>query len=185
MRYKIVLDQLANQLMPYFWRGRKTILYFQSLIHPLQIVNDKFVEFAKEKHIEARMTSQVVYFEWFLNHKLNKYFLNPEDKIVISDVGTLAVDIYNEGAINGKPFTVWNDLGETIVVVNPEELPKELYYKAEDIKKNRVSFVVTAPNISIPQSEFVWLVSSLVNKYKTAGKTYLIAIGGIEIEPLT
>ena len=73
MRYKLPIDKLVNQLVPHYLGGRKYILFIQSLVYPLKIINDRFIDFAKERHIEARMTSQVMYFEWYLNHKFGKY----------------------------------------------------------------------------------------------------------------
>ena len=64
MRYKLPIDKLVNQLVPHYLGGRKYILFIQSLVYPLKIINDRFIDFAKERHIEARMTSQVMYFEW-------------------------------------------------------------------------------------------------------------------------
>ena len=107
MRYRLPTDKLINTLVPYYLSGRRYILFLQSLVYPLQSLNDKFREFAELKHIEARMTSQVIYFEWYLNYKLSKYFADPNEKIFISESESMGVDIYYEGAENSRPFTVW------------------------------------------------------------------------------
>lgn len=57
-RYKLPTDRLVNQLVPHFLTGRRYILFIQSLVYPLKTLNDRFIEYAREKHIEARMTSQ-------------------------------------------------------------------------------------------------------------------------------
>lgn len=63
----------------------------------------------REKHIEARMTSQVMYFEWFLNYKFSRYFADSTDRIIITESTPLGVDIYRENAVNSRPFTVWKE----------------------------------------------------------------------------
>lgn len=77
MRYKLPVDRLVNSLMPHYLSGRRFILFVQSCLYPLQSLNERFRAFARERHIEARMTSQVIYFEWFLNHRFGKYICDP------------------------------------------------------------------------------------------------------------
>ncbi len=177
MRYKLPTDKVVNTLVPYYLSGRKYILFLQSLVYPLQSLNDRFRAFAKLKHIEARMTSQVIYFEWYLNYKLSKYFADKEEKIFISESESLGVDIYREGAESSKPFTVWQQY-EEITTSNPLEEPREFYSIAEERAINNVSFTVNVPTITIEEREFVYLLSYEVNRYKTAGKTFNIVISG-------
>lgn len=44
--------------------------------------------------------------------------------------------------------------------------------------------MIVVPPIHIEQQEFVYMLSYVVNTYKTAGKTYLIKIDNQEIRPL-
>ncbi|NDW10981.1 hypothetical protein [Dysgonomonas sp. 520] len=181
MRYKLPTDRLINQLAPHYLPGRKYILFLQSLVYPLYTLNERFIIFAKEKQIEARMTSQVVYFEWYLNRKFKKYLANPDESIYIKDSTSIGVDIYHENAQNGKPFTVWYE-NETVATVNPLEKPREFYFQTEEKVINKVSFMVCVPEINIPENEFVYMLTYIVNTYKIAGKTYLIKINTKEIE---
>ncbi|MFT0360171.1 hypothetical protein [Bacteroides thetaiotaomicron] len=181
-RYELPTDKLINQLTPYYLSGRKYILFLQSLVYPLKKMNERFMEFARNKHIEARMTSQTMYFEWFLNYKFQKYFSNPLERIYIKESETVGVDIYHEDALNGRPFTVWYD-NELIITSNDEEEPKEFYYLSEEKAINKVSFMVCVPFITIDMQEFVYMLSYVINTYKVAGKTYLIKIEQQEIEP--
>lgn len=182
MRYRVPTDKLINRLVPYYLSGRRYILLLQSLVYPLKTLNERFEQFAKEKHIEARMTSQVMYFEWYLNYKFKRYFDKGEDRIFISESSPLGVDIYHEGAKNSKPFTVWMQ-SEQVLTSNPLEEPREFYRLAEERALNKVSFMVNVPSITIPTKEFVYMLSYVVNTYKVAGKTYLIKIDGTEIYP--
>lgn len=104
MRYNLPTDRLVNQLVPHFLNGRKYILFLQSLVYPLQVLNERFTDFTKEKHIEARMTSQVMWFEWYLNYKFRKYLADAHDGIYIKESSLIGVDIYHEGARNARPL---------------------------------------------------------------------------------
>lgn len=181
-RYKLPIDKLVNRLVPYYLNGRRYILLLQSLAYPLQTLNGRFMAFAKEKHIEARMTSQVICFEWYLNYKFGRYLVDVSDRIFLSESVSLGVDLYHENAVHGRPFTVWKE-GEAVLTGRPEEMPREFYYIAEERAINKVSFMVNVPPITIPTQEFVYLLSHVVNTYKVAGKTYLIKIDGEEIVP--
>jgi hypothetical protein len=182
MRYRLPTDKLINRLVPYYLSGRRYILLLQSFVWPLKTLSDNFEKFAREKHIEARMTSQILYFEWYLNYKFSRYFANTEDRIFITESTSLGVDIYHEDAINSKPFTVWRE-GEAITTINPLEEPREFYRLAEEKMINKVSFIVNVPQITITTKELVYMLSFVVNTYRTAGKTYLIKIDGQEIKP--
>ena len=182
VRYRLPTDKLINRLVPYYLSGRRYILLLQSWAYPLKELNDRFTAFAREKHIEARMTSQVMYFEWFLNHKFSSYFVHSADRIFITETTPLGVDIYRENAVNSRPFTVWKQ-NEQIATTNPLEKPREFYQIAEERSINKVSFLVNVPAITIATKEFVYMLSFIVNTYKVAGKTYLIKIDGDEIKP--
>ena len=81
MRYKLSIDRTVNRLVPHYLSGRRFILFVQSCLYPLQCTNERFRDFTKEMHIRARMTSQVIYFEWFLNYKFGKYIRDGKDRI--------------------------------------------------------------------------------------------------------
>jgi hypothetical protein len=182
MRYRLPTERLINCLTPHYLSGRKYILFLQSLVYPLQTLNERFVDFAGEKQIEARMTSQVMYFEWYLNRKFKKYLANPEEAVYISESTGIGVDIYHENAQNSKPFTLWFE-NERIAAVRPEENPREFYLLSEEKAINRVSFRICVPEINISEKEFVHMLSHVVNTYRIAGKTYLIKINSKELEP--
>lgn len=184
-RYELPIDRIINQLVPYFLSGRKYILLLQSLAYPLKSINERFKDFAKAKHLEARMTSQTMWFEWFLNYKFQKYFTNPNERIYLQESQVIGVDIYHEDAHQSRPFTVWYNY-ELISTDNPEEEPKEFYYLTEEKTINKVSFMVCVPSITnVDIQEFVYMLSHTVNTYKVVGKTYLIKIEQQEIKPNT
>ena len=181
-RYRLSTDKLVNRLTPHYLSGRRDLLLLQSLGSPLQSLNDRFHTWARERQIEARMTSQVMWFEWWLNYRFRRYFADPADAIRIADSTPLGVDFYHESATTGRPFTVWYD-GERVTTDSDEEQPRPLYLHAEEKAVGKVSFMVCVPPITISTREFVYMLSYAVNTYRTAGKTYLIKIDGEELKP--
>lgn len=175
-------DRLVNQLVPHYLPGRKYILFIQSLVYPLKTLNDRFVSFAGEKQIEASMTSQVMYFEWYLNHKFKKYLRDKRGNILITESGTAGVDIYHEGAQYCRPFTLWYNT-EQPGTAKSEEQPRPLYHTSEEKAVNKAGFIICVPEITAPEKEFACMLSHVVNTYKPAGKSYLIKIDSKETEP--
>lgn len=171
MRYYINFDKTINQFVPHYLGGRKLILFLQSLIHPLRSVNDSFVEWAKETRIEASMTSQVFKFEWFLNRKFKKYFLNGEGQISIKNGEKLGVAIYHQSADIA-------DADNLVVYHESEGIKSEaLYYANEKTDESSVSFTVFTPQIDetlITREAYLAMMSYYIDKYRLAGKTYNI-----------
>lgn len=181
-RYKLSTDRLVNRLVPHYLSGRRFILIVQSLLYPLQALNDRFVAFAREKHIEARMTSQVMYFEWYLNRLFAKDLTDPNQRITLAESPSLGIDLYHEGVPGTPPYTVWYQ-GEQVEVGNTEEEPRAMYLKGEEKAVNQVSFMICVPPVSVPEQEFAGRLSYVIERYRTAGKTYLIRIDKPENEP--
>lgn len=175
-RYSINFDRLVNMLVPYFLRNRKYVLFLQSLVSPLQKINSTFVDFTKEKKIEASMTSQVILFTWYLNRKYQKYFVDKNDTIEIEDAIDIGVPIYRKKDPNLTPCTVWNINDNWDSVIGTNEEPKLFYYRQENLTINKASFTVSVPMINIPQEEFVPMIANTIKEYKIAGKTFQIKI---------
>lgn len=181
MRYKLDTDRAVNRLVPHYLSGRRFILFVQSALYPLQGLNERFRAFARERHIEARMTSQVIYFEWYLNYRFGKYLEDGRDRIFIRDSESIGVDLYHEQAECRRPCTIWYN-GEEITATDEAECPRPFYRLAEEKLMNKVSFTVCVPPITIPTREFVYMLSFAVNRYRIAGRTYLIRIDKEEYE---
>ena len=154
MRYKLPIDRSVNRLVPHYLSGRRFILFVQSCLYPLQSLNDRF----------------------------GKYIKDGKDRIFIKDSTSVGVDLYHEGAEYQRPFTVWYN-GEQVTTDNEAERPRPFYLLAEEKLINKVSFMVCVPPVTIPPRELVYMLSYVVNTYKTAGKTYLIKIDEDEYTP--
>lgn len=172
MRYAINFDKLVNRLVPYYMGGRKLILYLQAILKPMQSINESFAEYAKETRIEASMTSQIFKFEWFLNRKLKKYFLNG-GAIFIHNSGHSGTPIYYEDAnVDASSHLLMYQSNE-----DESSNTAHLYYQNEKSENCKVSFVVTSPAIDttlITQEQYHSMLKSYIDKYRISGKTYLI-----------
>lgn len=174
-RYKLTVDRMVNRLLPHYLSGRRFILIVQSLLYPLQSLNDRFVEFAEEKHIEARMTSQVMYFEWYLNRLFKLYFRDKNQRITLNENPSLGIDLYHEGVYGAPPYTVWYQ-GEQVEVEDPQEEPRLMYLRGEEKSINQVSFIVSVPRLIFPDKDVIPQLTYVIERYRTAGKTYLIRV---------
>ena len=172
--YRINTDRLINQLMPHYLGGRRTILFLQSCMQPLNSLNEKWKEWADERRLEAAMTSQVILLEHYLNHKFNKYLFDRTKRIVISD-----------GAVNGVPL-YWQDseaYDSALVLYNFSESPRNetaLRYKDEKQANSDKSFVICCPDINtslITEKELTAMIIYHVRKYCIAGKTFNVTYG--------
>lgn len=175
-RYSINFDRLVNVMVPDYLRNRKYVLFLQSLVYPLQASNEKFLRYTEMKKLEASMTSQVILFKWYLNKLYGKYLVNSEDSIEIIDAVDVGVPIYRQNDPNMKPCTFWFLTDNWESVKGTDEEPKKFYHRHENVSVNKASFTVSVPQITIPQEEFVTMISSTVNQYKIAGKTFIIKI---------
>ena len=177
MRYSIGFDRLVNQLVPHYIGGRRLILYLQALVSPLQALNDAFVEWAKETRIEASMTSQIFKFEWFLNRKFSRYFVDPDDRIVIIHEKTTGVPLYLQDE-NVQSSPLYNQNGDSQGSVS-DNTP--FYYSNETIVPVNYSFEVHAPladDSLITHSEYDRQLRYWIERYRLASKTYNIIYQG-------
>lgn len=172
MRYFIDFNKTVNQLVPYYIGGRKLILYLQALLHPLRKTNDEFVNYAKETRIEASMTSQIFKFEWYLNHKFQKYFAE-NGRITIKNSEVIGTPIYHESA------NVSSDQDMLIIKEEETDISRQLVlYRSDELtSESNVSFIVTTPKIDtklISEQKYVAMLKYVIDRYRLANKTYII-----------
>jgi len=172
-RYKLFADKLINILLPSSQRGRSHTLWLQSLVSPLQTVNDTFQDFVKEKKIEAHMTSQVLHFEWYLNHKFNSYLVNQDEEITIGHYVDYGAPIYDDGEV-GETFNLTYSTAEDWSLEDVSEQPIPLYWGYEGLSAIGGSFKVLVPSINIEEEPFDIMLKSEIERYRMAGKTYII-----------
>lgn len=174
-RYKLFTDKLANILTHPTKRGRGNVLWLQAMLKPLQRSNDEFQSFVFDKKLEASVSFQVIHFGWYLNYKLRQYFANDTDEIKFAHYVDLGVPIYDDGENGEVPFLVWGEEEEVAWQSRPEEQqPQPLYHEFESLSAIGASFRVSVPPILIPDDEFGVILKAEIEKYRTAGKTYVI-----------
>lgn len=190
MRYAINFDKTINQLVPYYLSGRRLILFLQSCIKPLQKVNDMFVEYAKETRIETSMTSQVFKLEWFLNRKFQKYFEDPKSLITIKNGTKFGTPVYTESAVevdDSDKLKLWFQSENAESRTDPV-----FYHSGELTEESSHSFLVYVPKLreakdaggnatgqlfdGITVKQFKAMLSYWIDKYRIAGKSYIIII---------
>ena len=176
-RYVVNFDKFVNQIPPPYVKDRKAILLLQSILYPLQQTANKFKDWAIETSVEAAMTSQVFYFEWFLNQKFSKYFKNNSDYISILGGTYIGNPVYYvKTNMEGKQHFLTCKQGEDIA----NEL-KPLYKMHENQGDLSVSFIVYVPSdTKIPSREFINMEEHWVDRYKKKKKTYSIQLVGKE-----
>lgn len=190
MRYAINFDKTINQLVPYYLGGRRLILLIQSCIKPLQLVNEMFVEYAKETRIETSMTSQVFKLEWFLNRKFQKYFEDPKALITIKSGTKFGTPVYWEAALDVQEEDKLKLQFQSESADNAN-IPI-FYHKEELLEESIYSFLVYVPKLKevtdsggvpigqlqdgITMEQFKAMLSFWIDKYRIAGKTYSIII---------
>ena len=150
------------------------ILYLQSILSPLQTLNNSFAEWAREKRIEASMTSQIFKMEWFLNRRFSKYLLNPSEKITISNSTNSGVALYYQDA---------NSIDNPVIYTQSEYAKNDtgfvLYRTSESPDMSSYSFMVNSPAINthaINREEYLSQLQYWIDKYRLAGKTYTIKL---------
>ena len=172
-RYNFNTAKIANALLNYQITNRARILFTQALVYPIQSIADKFKDKIIELHIEAAMTSQIFYFEWFLNRKFKKYFTSDLDVIVILDAQDKGQPIFLQSEKSKDNFlTVYESENELKSELKP------LYKTLEDnATKREKNFTVFIPdNTTISTKDLTNMVKFYVDKYKVAGKTYDIKV---------
>lgn len=172
MRYNIDFDKTINQLVPFYLRGRKLILYLQAIMTPLRRINDDFVSYAKETRIEAAMTSQIFKLEWYLNRKFSRYFATP-GRISINNSESLGIPIYHSSANILQTDHIHLHLHSE--VTGSDNLV--LYRSDEQTESSSTSFIVTTPPIDtklISEQKYIAMLKYVIDKYRLANKTYTI-----------
>jgi hypothetical protein len=179
MRYSINFEKLINRLLPHFLCGRKLILVIRSLVEPLQSLNDEWCEWAREKRIETRMTSQVILFEWYLNRKFSKYFLDPQTSITIDNGESQGTAFYFQSQENDSDEGVNPILRLETEVTNSGITESAILFTQAENTTLGFSFVVNVPAINtaaIKQEVFLYSLKYYIDKYKITNKTYKIII---------
>lgn len=82
--YRISNAKIICRVLPFFARGRKTILFLEAIASPLVSLHKNFLAWSYEMVVNAKVTFQTVVFIWYLNHKFSGHFVDSSDSFEIS-----------------------------------------------------------------------------------------------------
>lgn len=171
-------SKLIGRLLPFWLRGKKISLLLLSLLSPLVSLHNNFKAWALEHFIIAHITAQESSIEWYITYKLNRHFVNKEDKFqVICGVGTPENIIFrNEEFHQIENYTApifYNDEEE---YQNNEMV---IYYKNEKIEATIVANVY-APKIietiNYDKSDYERDIKAIISRFMTNFRKYNIII---------
>lgn len=121
-KYNITNSRIISMVLPFYARGRKTILLLEAISHPLVSIHIAYKSWALERMIEAHITSQPMSIIWYLNHVFRKYFKNKTDSFHISQDSTNKNSVvwYVEEQYLHEGSTPWllENSSETLVDAN-------------------------------------------------------------------
>lgn len=163
MSYAIHILQLIVGLIPWYLRKELLIDWVDSLLSPLQTINDKLVNLSNEIRYRTAFNGQSI----LLKHVLNDKF-DPIDRgIYISD-GNIMPAVYHFFSPETNPVQAytWNaaetNLSGQVFTFFMSELETDYY-----------EFVVNVP-ISLGILTTDALLNGIIKYYKLAGKRYII-----------
>ncbi|WP_107039978.1 hypothetical protein [Brumimicrobium mesophilum] len=151
----IVENNISPRLRKVF-----TLAFFKACASPLVVSFSTFYQFYEDKKYELLFNGQVIYLE----HLLNDQFDNINRGIYITDAPQQAdqIVLYNENENNE----------ETVIFNIPENEPPIVTYNYSEMLA-WPDFIVNIPSsVVFNQTQ----LKAYVNKYKLAGKNYIINI---------
>lgn len=153
--YKIVVENISPRLRKVF-----TVELLKVLASPLVITFSAFYQFYEDKKYELLFNGQVIYLE----HLLNDVFDENNRGIYITDAPQqiAPVVVFNQSEEN-----------EEMVLHNISEGEVEVVLFNESESLSWPNFIVNIPSAVVYND---LQLRALVNKYKIAGKNYIINI---------
>ena len=166
MRYDLGIDSTVSRLIPSAFRNPKIYEWVRSFTYPLVEINTEFKTFAEEKILEAKMSSQTMLLEHYINYKFKSLFPNPDtDFVSIKHSGEIADATFNKDETPPSHLTVFSS-------TEVGEVTPSIYFDYEDRSAYPQDFRVALP-ISIQGNEtLVRGIAAIVDKYKIDTKKY-------------
>jgi len=156
----IDIDQRNETNLPIEKREFVNVAWLKFLSHPLRRILQEYYEYRKLNDLLIHMSGQVVYLE----HILNYYFDDVNQGIYITDSTTVEEPtiLYNENEGNEKTY-----------LYNDAENDYETYLFNKTELQAWPNFVVNIPStVTFNEQQ----LRALVNRFKLAGKNYIIKI---------
>jgi hypothetical protein len=157
--------RLITDYIPYSLRQNRSLQYLFSLIKPIRVDNAQFLQDLKSLTLEAKMNSQLIMVEYYLNNKSLA-----SDPVYIVD-----------GQYNSNPYHVYGTEGNGFEYFYKDETNRALiggdksiiYNNDVDLNEDHDFKVIISENDYI-NDETRNNIKSIVDKYKVVGSKYLI-----------
>lgn len=154
--YNIVLNKLAEWLVPTYLRNGVMMAFVKACFAPLVVLQNDFLLYRKSKLYEIEMNYQVCYLESFLNDRFD--FI--QRRIYIEDASSKTSKFIYRSAEN-KPFLIYK---------RSENKPATIYTRGESIGDFTNDFIIFIPvEISFDEKEIRAMLFT-----KLSGKRYKI-----------
>lgn len=151
---------VIEQLLPINRRRFRNIAFLKFLSKPIRTLITDFTNFYVKKRYDLAFNGQVVYLE----HVLNDFFDEVDRGIYISDSPEAAESNYLFNEVEGN---------EETYLFNVSELQSPLYLYNQQELTFWPDFIVNVPAaVSFNNNQ----MTALINRYKLAGKNYIINI---------
>jgi hypothetical protein len=146
-----------KQAVPFFLRKEKMLAYLETLLKPIQILNDDFGAYVPATRKKANQTGQVAYLERLLNDEFDS---------------TLRRIYIDDGQENVLPPFVFNKVEDRpIYIYNKAEAEDSFFIYNQSEFFTEPDFIVFVPAAILGPALQI-LIERQVNQYKQAGKIY-------------
>lgn len=181
-KYKVDSRGLVSMLTPYFLKGDKVIKFLSALISPMDDDNTLFVEWARDKIIDAVSTSQPIVLKWCLDNKMYKWLKDKNSHfniILFNYVGSCIIYNDKEEAKSSEHALkeyVPEDKTEDVTSIVRDELAF-VFEKSESKQKVDIVTIQAPQHVStISDDKYIKLIKQIVETYRIYDIKYLIKI---------
>ena len=185
--YSIDIPRQINRLLPFYMRGRKTMLFLHAICSPLSFFNDSesgFSKYAHEQLMELSMTAQKLRLTWYLNNVVvtrHGITLREGQCILINDETVSAAIAYLRREVRDQ---------STAPLFYPNNIPTVTRMKSSESDKAKAGivtrmgvepggiggrFTITVPYSGNDRDAVSRKISSSISRFIPVGVSYRIA----------
>jgi hypothetical protein len=176
--YNISNSKIICRVLPFFARGRKMILFLESIATPLIKLHKAFVTWTFEMVLKVKITSQTTVLRWYLDYKFGHLFQDQNDSFEILQDNELDYLI----AFNMSEKEAISILAKRVVNVSEQSSLELLSNPIKDASTNvyPTQITINAPAIidaiDYTKREYYADIKQIIDRYKTTFVRYNIVI---------
>lgn len=178
-KYIIESKTLVGELMPYFLRGKKFMLFMTAISSPLDSINKAFREWCRDAIISAVTTSQVIVLKWSMKERLKQYFQNENDDFsFLTPVQSDYITVYENQAeqtahTDAKAYMPEDTSDSTITDESALAIVRD---RGElTLESNELTIVAPIHNSKITDDEYVKIIKQCFEPYLVSSIKYQVA----------